>query len=160
MTAETEIRRVAATTFRRALKSGSSLPLLVTGDDGAEWLVKPSDVEDLSQFLSQLDPAIPVLPVGVGSNLIVRDGGIRANTNGDVDPFAAGGVHLEGPFDRDAFRAALARLDGKLRIGVINSIGARRDARSELARQLVRAERVLDDPAHVLRAEPPEHEPS
>ena len=43
----------------------------------AEWLVKPSDVEDLSQFLSQLDPAIPVLPVGVGSNLIVRDGGVR-----------------------------------------------------------------------------------
>lgn len=43
----------------------------------AEWLVKPSDIEDLSQFLSQLDPAIPVLPVGVGSNLIVRDGGVR-----------------------------------------------------------------------------------
>lgn len=43
----------------------------------AEWLVKPTDVEDLSQFLSQLDPAIPVLPVGVGSNLIVRDGGVR-----------------------------------------------------------------------------------
>lgn len=43
----------------------------------AEWLVKPSDIEDLSQFLSQLDPAIPVLPVGVGSNLVVRDGGVR-----------------------------------------------------------------------------------
>ena len=43
----------------------------------AEWLVKPSDIEDLSQFLSQLDPAISVLPVGVGSNLIVRDGGVR-----------------------------------------------------------------------------------
>ena len=42
----------------------------------AEWLVRPSDTEDLAQFLSQLDPSIPVLPVGVGSNLIVRDGGV------------------------------------------------------------------------------------
>ena len=43
----------------------------------AEWLVRPSNVEDLSQFLSQLDPAMPVMAVGVGSNLIVRDGGVR-----------------------------------------------------------------------------------
>jgi UDP-N-acetylmuramate dehydrogenase len=42
----------------------------------AEWLVKPAGVEDLAQFLKRLDPAIPVLPVGVGSNLIVRDGGV------------------------------------------------------------------------------------
>jgi UDP-N-acetylmuramate dehydrogenase len=42
----------------------------------AEWLVRPAGVEDLSAFLAQLDPAIPVLPVGVGSNLIVRDGGV------------------------------------------------------------------------------------
>ncbi|MFN2258704.1 MAG: UDP-N-acetylmuramate dehydrogenase [Parasphingopyxis sp.] len=43
----------------------------------AEWLVRPSDALDLAQFLSQLDPSIPVLPVGVGSNLIVRDGGVE-----------------------------------------------------------------------------------
>ena len=42
----------------------------------AEWLVKPKDVADLAAFLRALDPAIPVLPVGVGSNLIVRDGGV------------------------------------------------------------------------------------
>jgi UDP-N-acetylmuramate dehydrogenase len=42
----------------------------------AEWLVKPKDVDDLAAFLRALDPAIPVLPVGVGSNLIVRDGGV------------------------------------------------------------------------------------
>ena len=42
----------------------------------AEWLVRPKDVDDISAFLSELDPAIPVLPVGVGSNLIVRDGGV------------------------------------------------------------------------------------
>jgi UDP-N-acetylmuramate dehydrogenase len=42
----------------------------------AEWLVRPRDVNDLSSFLAGLDPATPVLPVGVGSNLIVRDGGV------------------------------------------------------------------------------------
>ncbi|WP_343117036.1 UDP-N-acetylmuramate dehydrogenase [Ostreiculturibacter nitratireducens] len=44
----------------------------------AEWLFQPADAEDLSQFLAALDPAVPVFPMGVGSNLIVRDGGIRA----------------------------------------------------------------------------------
>ena len=42
----------------------------------AEWLFQPSDAEDLSQFLMDLDPDIPVFPMGVGSNLIVRDGGV------------------------------------------------------------------------------------
>ena len=42
----------------------------------AEWLVRPNDVEDLAAFLRALDPNIPVMPVGVGSNLIVRDGGV------------------------------------------------------------------------------------
>jgi UDP-N-acetylmuramate dehydrogenase len=42
----------------------------------AEWLVRPASVEDLADFLGRLDPAVPVLPVGVGSNLIVRDGGV------------------------------------------------------------------------------------
>jgi UDP-N-acetylmuramate dehydrogenase len=43
----------------------------------AEWLVRPKDPQDLARFLAELDPAVPVLPVGVGSNLIVRDGGVR-----------------------------------------------------------------------------------
>jgi UDP-N-acetylmuramate dehydrogenase len=42
----------------------------------AEWLVRPAGAEDLAEFLGGLDPAVPVLPVGVGSNLIVRDGGV------------------------------------------------------------------------------------
>jgi UDP-N-acetylmuramate dehydrogenase len=42
----------------------------------AEWLVRPKDVHDLSVFLAGLDPEMAVLPVGVGSNLIVRDGGV------------------------------------------------------------------------------------
>jgi UDP-N-acetylmuramate dehydrogenase len=42
----------------------------------AQWLVRPKDEEDLAQFLGQLDPEITVTPIGVGSNLIVRDGGV------------------------------------------------------------------------------------
>ena len=44
----------------------------------ADWLFQPADEADLAQFLAGLDPAVPVFPMGVGSNLIVRDGGIRA----------------------------------------------------------------------------------
>jgi len=42
----------------------------------AEVLFQPADLEDLSDFLAGLDPSVPVFPMGVGSNLIVRDGGI------------------------------------------------------------------------------------
>jgi UDP-N-acetylmuramate dehydrogenase len=42
----------------------------------AEWLVRPKNIEDLSRFLTHLDPSVPLMPVGVGSNLIVRDGGL------------------------------------------------------------------------------------
>ncbi|MEM6760726.1 MAG: UDP-N-acetylmuramate dehydrogenase [Pseudomonadota bacterium] len=44
----------------------------------ADWLFQPADVDDLSAFLRALDPDVPVFPMGVGSNLIVRDGGLRA----------------------------------------------------------------------------------
>ena len=43
----------------------------------ADWLFLPADEDDLAGFLGALDPQIPVFPLGVGSNLIVRDGGIR-----------------------------------------------------------------------------------
>ena len=43
----------------------------------AEWLFQPADTADLAQFLAALDPGVPVFAMGVGSNLIVRDGGIR-----------------------------------------------------------------------------------
>lgn len=42
----------------------------------AEWLFQPADEDDLAHFLGALDPDIPVFPMGVGSNLIVRDGGM------------------------------------------------------------------------------------
>lgn len=43
----------------------------------ADWLFQPADRADLAGFLAALDPAVPVFPMGVGSNLIVRDGGVR-----------------------------------------------------------------------------------
>ncbi|WP_395612800.1 UDP-N-acetylmuramate dehydrogenase [Allosphingosinicella sp.] len=42
----------------------------------AEWLFEPKDVEDLQAFLADLDPSVPVMALGLGSNLIVRDGGV------------------------------------------------------------------------------------
>ena len=44
----------------------------------ADYLFQPADTDDLALFLSQLDPDVTVFPMGVGSNLIVRDGGLRA----------------------------------------------------------------------------------
>lgn len=44
----------------------------------ADWLFQPADIDDLAEFLRGLDPDVPVFPMGVGSNLIVRDGGLRA----------------------------------------------------------------------------------
>jgi UDP-N-acetylmuramate dehydrogenase len=43
----------------------------------ADWFFQPADDDDLSGFLAELDPSVPVFPMGVGSNLIVRDGGIE-----------------------------------------------------------------------------------
>ena len=42
----------------------------------AEWLFEPKDLADLQTFLRGLDPAVPVMALGLGSNLIVRDGGV------------------------------------------------------------------------------------
>ena len=42
----------------------------------ADWLFEPRDVEDLRGFLRELDPEVPVMALGLGSNLIVRDGGV------------------------------------------------------------------------------------
>ena len=42
----------------------------------AEWLFEPKDIDDLRTFLADLDPAVPVMGLGLGSNMIVRDGGV------------------------------------------------------------------------------------
>jgi UDP-N-acetylmuramate dehydrogenase len=42
----------------------------------AEWLFEPKDQDDLTAFLRELDPETPVMALGLGSNMIVRDGGV------------------------------------------------------------------------------------
>jgi UDP-N-acetylmuramate dehydrogenase len=42
----------------------------------AEWLFEPRDIADLQGFLRELDPSVPVMALGLGSNMIVRDGGV------------------------------------------------------------------------------------
>ncbi|MCE8513554.1 UDP-N-acetylmuramate dehydrogenase [Ruegeria pomeroyi] len=44
----------------------------------ADWLFQPADIADLQAFLRMLPAEVAVFPMGVGSNLIVRDGGLRA----------------------------------------------------------------------------------
>ena len=64
----------------------------------AEALFRPADIEDLAAFLAALPPDIPVTVIGVGSNLLVRDGGIRGVTirlgRGFVD-IVPGGEQVE-----------------------------------------------------------------
>ena len=42
----------------------------------ADWLFEPADVDDLTEFLIKLGSKLPVMALGLGSNLIVRDGGV------------------------------------------------------------------------------------
>ena len=83
----------------------------------ADYLFQPSDLADLRGFLSGLSRDVDVFPIGVGSNLIVRDGGIRAvvvrlgrNFNGiDIsgDTVAAGAAALDAHVARKAADAGL-----------------------------------------------------
>ena len=63
---------------RGKLTSDAPLAPLVWFKSGGscEWLFEPKDLTDLQVFLRELDPAIPVMALGLGSNLIVRDGGV------------------------------------------------------------------------------------
>ncbi len=60
------------------VEAGASLAAFIWFRTGgpAETLVRPDTATDLAAYLRDLDPSTPVLPVGVGSNLIVRDGGV------------------------------------------------------------------------------------
>jgi UDP-N-acetylmuramate dehydrogenase len=60
----------------------------------ADWLFEPADVDDLRAFLAELDPAVPIMPLGLGSNLIVRDGGVPGVTIRLGKPFAK--IEAEG----------------------------------------------------------------
>ncbi|TCP62397.1 UDP-N-acetylmuramate dehydrogenase [Rhodovulum bhavnagarense] len=84
----------------------------------AEWLFQPADLDDLAAFLKALSPDVPVFPIGAGSNLIVRDGGMGGvvirlgrGFNGIVvagDRVTAGAAALDAHVAR---RAAAAGVD-------------------------------------------------
>ncbi|WP_440641978.1 UDP-N-acetylmuramate dehydrogenase [Bradyrhizobium sp. PUT101] len=98
----------------------------------AQVLFTPADEEDLAYFLAHLAPDIPVYVVGVGSNLIVRDGGIagvvirlsprafgEANASGDI--VTAGAAALD---KRVAEVAASANIGGlEFYFGIPGTIG-------------------------------------
>ncbi|MEJ6389088.1 UDP-N-acetylmuramate dehydrogenase [Gymnodinialimonas ulvae] len=74
----------------------------------AEWLFQPADEDDLSDFLSALDRDIPVFAMGVGSNLIVRDGGLPGVTIKLGRPF------MDVAVDSDTVTAGAAALDARV----------------------------------------------
>ena len=78
---------------RGSLKADAPLGPLVWFKAGglAQWLFEPKDRQDLSDFLRDLDPAIPVMALGLGSNLIVRDGGVPGVVVRLGKPFAKAG---------------------------------------------------------------------
>jgi UDP-N-acetylmuramate dehydrogenase len=63
---------------RGKLTSNAPLAPLVWFKSGgaAEWLFEPKDEGDLVDFLRQLEPRVPVMALGLGSNMIVRDAGV------------------------------------------------------------------------------------
>lgn len=87
----------------------------------ADVLYAPEDEDDLADFLKKTPKEIPVYPVGVGSNLLVRDGGVRGVVIRLGAPFAkiaiegtrvaAGAAALDTQVARQAARAGVAGLE-------------------------------------------------
>lgn len=69
---------IAGKSVRGKLTAGAPLAPLVWFKTGgaAQWLFEPADTEDLQMFLRGLPAEVPVMALGLGSNLIVRDGGV------------------------------------------------------------------------------------
>lgn len=65
--------------FRGELRSNEPMSRHTSWRVGgpADRFFKPADIDDLSAFLSSLPGEVPVFWFGLGSNLLVRDGGIR-----------------------------------------------------------------------------------
>ena len=88
----------------------------------ADVLFIPADPDDLADFLKALDPVVPVTVLGVGSNVIVRDGGVEgvvirlagrpfAGIVTDGDTITAGAGALDAMVARASARAGLAGLE-------------------------------------------------
>lgn len=76
----------------------------------AELLFQPADEEDLAAFLAALPNEVPVLVVGIGSNLLVRDGGVP----GVVIRLSAKGFGTAEAIGETAIRAGAATPDKRL----------------------------------------------
>ena len=76
----------------------------------ADLLFQPADEDDLALFLSRLPDDVPVTVVGVGSNLLVRDGGIE----GVVIRLSAKGFGAVEQVSETRLKAGTAVLDKKL----------------------------------------------
>jgi len=98
----------------------------------AEVIFLPQDEDDLAEFLKGLDPAVPVTPLGVGSNTLVRDAGVEGvvvrlgKGFAGVEPrgehrIYAGAAVLDAVLAREAGRAGIAGLE--FFRGVPGSIG-------------------------------------
>jgi len=74
----------------------------------ADVLFSPADEDDLASFLKNLDRDIPVYPIGVGSNLLVRDGGMRGVV------IRLGGAFGKIQIDGLRVRAGAGALDAQL----------------------------------------------
>lgn len=88
----------------------------------AQALLIPADAEDLSAFLSALPAPIPVTVLGVGSNIIMRDGGVEgvvirlagrafADIRAEGETLVAGAGALDAMAARSAARAGIAGLE-------------------------------------------------
>jgi UDP-N-acetylmuramate dehydrogenase len=88
----------------------------------ADAIFLPEDEADLSDFLRGLDSAVPVTAIGVGSNLLVRDGGVEgvvvrlARSFARVEPrgenrIFAGAAALDANLAREAGKAGIAGLE-------------------------------------------------
>ncbi len=98
----------------------------------ADVIFLPQDEADLAAFLKGLDPSVPVTPIGVGSNTLVRDGGVDGvvirlgKAFGEVEPrgdnrIFAGAAVLDAVLAREAGKAGIAGLE--FYRGVPGSIG-------------------------------------
>jgi UDP-N-acetylmuramate dehydrogenase len=75
----------------------------------ADVLFLPSDAADLASFLKALDPSVPVTVLGVGSNTLVRDGGVE----GVVIRLGRGFADIDA-LDGARLRAGAAALDAQV----------------------------------------------
>lgn len=103
--------RAAAPALRGRLLANQSLADLTWFRVGgpAEVLFSPADEEDLATLLGALDASVPVTVIGLGSNLIVRDGGIPGVTI-RLGGKSFGSVAVDG----DTIRAGTAVPDMRL----------------------------------------------